>query len=169
MTRYGRLLAGLILYCTVPTFGQEQAGLDSSRLSILFDTAFMHVTGGQSTNASGLNLGGQYHLSSWLAYTGQAWVAFGSGYSIHNYLVGPEVTIRKRVAPFAHILVGLAHSSQNGRGDDTSFSVAIGGGVVLKPESRISFKVAQIDYAPTYFRNGRQDNIRFSTGFVIRL
>jgi hypothetical protein len=161
------VLAGVFFLFAVSTFGQERSGLTESRVDISLGSAVMHVGPLPALNASGLDLGSQYHLTSWLGYSGQAWFAVGSGTTIQNYLVGPEFILRRKVSPFAHVLIGIAHFSQKGR-TDTSFGTAVGGGVIYDAESHISWRAIEVDYAPTYFRGGRQDNIRLSTGFVIR-
>lgn len=164
--KYGCVLFLTILLCAVATFSQETGALSESRMEMNFGTAFTHVGGSPSFNATGLDFGSQYHLTNWLSYSGQAWFAIGSGSSLHNYLVGPEVILRKRVSPFAHVMIGVAHESQRGRGD-TSFGAAIGGGFALNLNGRISWRALEFDYAPTYFRNGRQDNVRFSSGLTM--
>ena len=165
--RYGCVLAGLIFVCAMQVFGQERGGVTTDRVDITFGTAFMHVGVSPAFNAPGLDLGSQYHLTSWLGYSGQMWFGTSANATVRNYLFGPEVTLRRRVSPFAHVLIGVAHLSQNNHAD-TSFGAAVGGGITLKVESRVSWRVFELDYAPTYFRSGRQDNIRFSSGFTLR-
>jgi hypothetical protein len=164
--RFGYVLALAILVSAACAFSQETGALNESRIEMDFGTAFMHVGGTPSLNAWGLDFGSQYHLTSWLGYNGQAWFAVGSRTSVHNYLFGPEVILRRKISPFAHVMIGIAHQSQSGR-NDTALGAAVGGGVAVNVNRRISWRAFEINYAPTYFRGVRQDNIRFSSSFSI--
>lgn len=77
-----------------------------------------------------------------------------------------------RVKPFAHLLAGggALRSEVSGAGLNFSssrgvFAVAVGGGLDIKANDRISVRVGQVDYAP-FFRNGTGHAVRFSAGIV---
>lgn len=77
-----------------------------------------------------------------------------------------------RFKPFAHALVGggALRSSVSGAGINFSdsrgvFAAAIGGGLDIKANDRISVRVGQLDYAPL-FRDGTGHAVRFSAGVV---
>jgi hypothetical protein len=52
--------------------------------------------------------------------------------------------------------------------DATSFAMALGGGLDLRAGKRIAVRLIQVDYTPTFFGSGRQDNFRISAGIVFR-
>jgi opacity protein-like surface antigen len=99
--------------------------------------------------------------------------------SVHFVLFGPRISSRKheKLTPFAHALFGLAHLRTKAiltLGDlsseisfaDTSFAVAIGGGVDLKLSESIGLRLIQADYMRTRFGNSSQNNARLSVGIV---
>ena len=84
-----------------------------------------------------------------------------------------------RVTPFAQALVGASlfrgfttTTTPGGNvftfDDATSFAMALGGGLDVRAIDRISIRIIQADYAPTFFGSGRQDNIRLSFGVVFK-
>jgi hypothetical protein len=87
----------------------------------------------------------------------------------HNYLFGPRVSISvARFRPFAEALFGAAHvDANNGGGSDTSFATAIGGGLDYKIIRPIAWRF-QGDYVQTRFFGSTQNNVRVSTGVVVR-
>jgi hypothetical protein len=86
----------------------------------------------------------------------------------HNFLFGPRVSFSAgRFRPFGQFLVGVAHANANGIGTDNSFSTAIGGGLDYRIIRPIAWRF-QGDYIHTsLFRTG-QNNVRMSTGIVVR-
>ena len=84
-----------------------------------------------------------------------------------------------RVTPFAQALVGASlfrgfttTTTPGGNvftfDDATSVAMALGGGLDVRANDRISIRIIQADYAPTFFGPGRQDNIRLSFGVVFK-
>ena len=84
-----------------------------------------------------------------------------------------------RLTPFAQALVGASlfrgftsNISPAGNvytfDDATSFAMALGGGLDVRATDRISIRIIQADYAPTFFGSGRQDNIRLSVGVIFK-
>src|SRR4030095_861352 len=74
-----------------------------------------------------------------------------------------------RVTPFAQALVGASlfrgfTSNTSAAGnvftfdDASSFAMALGGGLDVRANDRISIRIIQANYAPTFFGPGRQDN-----------
>jgi opacity protein-like surface antigen len=97
----------------------------------------------------------------------------------YNLLVGLQFRARSRsrATPFAHALVGgglfrgfsavLQPSSNTYFFDDAkSFAMAFGGGLDVRASRRVTVRVVQADYNPTFFGPGRQDNLRLSFGVV---
>jgi opacity protein-like surface antigen len=85
----------------------------------------------------------------------------------------------RSVSPFAHAMAGaslfrgfttLATPTGNifTFDDATSFAIAVGGGLDLRASDRIAIRVIQVDYIPTFFGSGRQDNFRVSVGVVFK-
>ena len=84
-----------------------------------------------------------------------------------------------RVTPFAQVLAGASlfrgfTSNITPAGnvftfdDATSFAMALGGGLDVRANDRISIRIIQADYAPTFFGSGRQDNFRLSVGVIFK-
>ncbi|MGA7220187.1 MAG: hypothetical protein WBX38_17860 [Candidatus Sulfotelmatobacter sp.] len=87
----------------------------------------------------------------------------------HNFLFGPRVSFSVgKFRPFAEALFGGAHvSANNNIGSDTSFATALGGGLDYKIIKPIAWRF-QGDYVQTRFFDTTQNNIRLSTGIVLR-
>jgi opacity protein-like surface antigen len=87
----------------------------------------------------------------------------------HNYLFGPRVSASLgRFRPFAEAFFGAGHVDlNNGGGSDTSFATALGGGLDYKIIKPIAWRF-QGDYVQTRFFDATQNNVRISTGIVLR-
>lgn len=96
-------------------------------------------------------------------------------------LAGPEFKARgdRSVTPFAHALAGASLfrgfttlTTPTGNvftfDDATSLAVALGGGLDVRVRDRLAIRVFQVDYIPTFFGPGRQDNFRVSFGVVFK-
>jgi|SRR5579863_6123083 len=166
MMRYECLFFGLLLMSAITTIGQEGA-LTNPKLDLAVGTTFMHLGTAPSVNLMGVGLSGQYRLSNRLGFVGEFNAGYGSGISARTLLFGPEISLRRHYSPFAHILIGGAHVSE-GPFSSGSFATEIGGGVDVNVEGKISWRLAEFDYMPTYFHQGRQDNFRLGTGLVFR-
>lgn len=87
---------------------------------------------------------------------------------IDNLLFGPRVSVPVGpVRPFAEALFGGAHVSTHGFGNDTSFATAIGGGIDFRMLRILAWRF-QGDYIHTHLFNAPQNNLRLSTGIVLR-
>jgi Outer membrane protein beta-barrel domain len=100
---------------------------------------------------------------------------------VYNFLAGPEFKARNstRITPFAHALGGFAHTSATFttpgptnilflRRNDTSFAMALGGGLDIRASKRASFR-ALMDYNPVFVNDsttGTRDFFRFSLGVL---
>lgn len=88
--------------------------------------------------------------------------------SQQNYLFGPRVSISvSKFRPFAEVLVGAGHINAHAAGSSTSFATSIGGGVDYKLLRILAWRF-QGDYLRTSFFSGTQDNVRLTTGIVVR-
>jgi hypothetical protein len=87
----------------------------------------------------------------------------------HNFLFGPRVSFSVgKFRPFAEGLFGGAHVNvNNGVGSDNSFATALGGGIDYKIIRPVAWRF-QGDYLQTRLFGATQNNVRLSTGIVIR-
>ena len=108
---------------------------------------------------------------------------------LFTYLFGPQIKVRAHgFHPFAHILVGAAHTnvyanafkqicqpvagtcSFNASPAEDAFAMAFGGGVDIPIGKAVSFRPAEFDYLLTHytnqFANSNQNNFRYSAGLV---
>ena len=84
-----------------------------------------------------------------------------------NFLFGPRVSVSvAKIRPFAEVMVGAAHISAGGS-SDTSFATAIGGGLDYKIIRPVAWRF-QGDYVQTRFFGTTQNNVRLTTGIVLR-
>ncbi len=100
---------------------------------------------------------------------------------VYNFLAGPEFKARNstRFTPFGHALAGVARTSANFtaqgptlnislKRSDTSFAMALGGGLDIRATKRVSFR-GQMDYNPVFIHDsagGRRDLVRVSLGVL---
>lgn len=96
----------------------------------------------------------------------------------HSALFGPQVSARGggRVTPFARALFGASHvrtdATEGGQSfsfSDTSFAVALGGGLDVRVNDRVAIRVVQLEYVRTSFFGETQNKGRLSFGLVLRL
>lgn len=92
-----------------------------------------------------------------------------SSFTERNFLFGPRVSVSvAKFRPFAEALFGAAHVDANGGvGSDTSFATALGGGLDYKIIPLLAWRF-QGDYVQTRFFGTTQNNVRISTGIVLR-
>jgi hypothetical protein len=94
---------------------------------------------------------------------------------LYNFVGGPQVSFSiGRIRPFAHALVGASHVSETASTtlffelSDTSFANAFGGGFDYRLIGPLGWRV-QVDYLKTRFFGNTQDDVRISTGIILRL
>jgi len=98
--------------------------------------------------------------------------------TVASYLFGPRYSFRhfRKITPFGQVLFGDAHANThvfNTSASQNAFGMAVGGGVDYKLFSHLALRPVQADYFLTRFGVGTtgtqtQNNVRLSTGFVIR-
>jgi opacity protein-like surface antigen len=100
----------------------------------------------------------------------------------YNFLFGPTFSAHSfsnRMTPFVHALFGASYlkatgsidtSLGSGSGSDTntSFAMAIGGGLDAKVGKRLALRLGQFDWVRTQHYDLKQNNLRFSTGVVVK-
>ena len=85
-----------------------------------------------------------------------------------DFLFGPRVSVTVgKIRPFGEALFGGGHISTNGAGSDTSFVTALGGGIDYHLIPLVALRV-EGDYVQTRFFSTTQNNVRLSTGIVVR-
>ncbi|MGA1986586.1 MAG: hypothetical protein ABSG72_09975 [Candidatus Sulfotelmatobacter sp.] len=88
--------------------------------------------------------------------------------AVYNVLFGPRVYASfGRFRPFAEAMFGVGHINANAAGSDSSFSTALGGGLDYRIIRPVAWRF-QGDYVRTGFFGATQDNVRLSTGIVLR-
>jgi hypothetical protein len=96
-------------------------------------------------------------------------VPINANVSERNFLFGPRVSFSVgKFRPFAEGLFGGAHVNVNsGVGSDYSFATALDGGLDYKIIRPVAWRF-QGDYVQTRFFGATQNNVRLSTGIVLR-
>jgi opacity protein-like surface antigen len=189
------LISCVILGCASWSFAQKSeeypkneffAGYSFHSADINTLTIDPHRTG-----QHGLNLEYTRNLSGRLALTGDVSAHFKRASQTitggifeskrdQYYLLGGlqfSARSQSRAKPFARVMVGASlfrgfTSSRTTAGnvftfdDATSLALALGGGLDIRVSKRVSLRVIQADYIPTFFGSGHQNNFRLSFGVV---
>jgi opacity protein-like surface antigen len=93
---------------------------------------------------------------------------FGVNAHIYEAMFGPRVGVPiGKFRPFGEFEVGVGHVNTNGFGSDTSFATAIGGGLDYRLFRILAWRF-EGDYIHTSFFSNGQNNLRLSTGVVVR-
>jgi peptidoglycan-associated lipoprotein len=139
-----------------------------------------NLNGGSATFAWSLR-----PAASQFALVGDLTAAHASGISsagydllLSTYTVGARYRPRlghSPLEPFGQLLVGAAHTSGSLVSGQTNagaaFAANLGSGLDLRARQRISFRLIEADYLVTTIDNGvnnHQNNLRLSSGFVVR-
>lgn len=95
-------------------------------------------------------------------------VTVNNNFTEHNYLFGPRASMSLgKFRPFAELLIGAGHVHINGGSSDTSFATALGGGIDYKLLRFVAWRF-EGDYIHTNLFSVAQNNLRLSTGIVVR-
>jgi hypothetical protein len=161
MLRKALLLLGLCTLASVAAQAQEKVELFGGYSYLRF----------RSSNLNGWEIAGQYKLTDWAGgvadFSGHYGSTNGVGTSTHTFLFGPQISLPSSFSPFGHLLLGGAHNSTGGVGN-SSFSMALGGGLDAELVEGIHWRLIQTDYVITQFGSRSQNSFRFSTGILIR-
>ena len=86
----------------------------------------------------------------------------------HNFLFGPRVSVTVgKFRPFAEGMIGVGHVNAHSLATDTSFASGLGGGIDYRLIRVVAWRF-QGDYIHTSFFSSHQNNVRLSTGIVLR-
>jgi opacity protein-like surface antigen len=166
--------------CLLPLAAQAQ---ETPKAEVFGGYSYLRADGdGESTNVNGWNGSVAVSANKWLSFVSDFsghYKSFDDGLgsnvdiNSHSFLFGPRVSARgEKVTPFAHALFGGLRSSAGTSGlsfNDSSFAMALGGGLDVKVSNRVAIRVAQADYFMTRVLGDTQNNLRISTGLVFRL
>jgi hypothetical protein len=162
MLRKTLLLAGLCALSSLSVQAQDE------KVDLFGGYSYMRF---QSSNLNGWEIAGQYKVREWLGGVADLDGHYGSingiGTSTYTYLFGPQISIPSSISPFGHLLLGGAHNSTGGIGN-SSFAMALGGGIDAQMVHGLHWRLIQADYVMTQFASRSQNSFRFSTGIVLR-
>jgi hypothetical protein len=163
----GNIFAGYSYYNT--NLGAERQSLNGWQGSVegKFFLPFIGIVGDVSANYGNL----RFPICPVIPVGVPAGPCASIGVNSHigNFLIGPRVSITVgKVRPFAEALFGAAHVSTSGLGSDTSFSTGVGGGIDYYLVHVLGVRV-EADYLHSNLFNNPQQNVRISTGIVLRL
>ncbi|HTW56827.1 MAG TPA: hypothetical protein VMD99_01715 [Terriglobales bacterium] len=107
---------------------------------------------------------GHYGSQNFVASNGP----LSANVSEDNVLFGRRVSFSAgKFRPFAEGMIGVGHVNANAAGSNTSFATALGGGLDYRIIRPIAWRF-QGDYVSTRFFGATQNNVRLSTGIVLR-
>lgn len=93
--------------------------------------------------------------------------SFNVSTSMYEVMFGPRIGVPiGKFRPFAQFEVGVGHMSAESE-TSTSFATAVGGGVDYKLIRVLAWRVGG-DYVHTHLFGAGQNNVRISTGIVLR-
>jgi hypothetical protein len=126
-----------------------------------------------NANLTGLHTSLTYYVNDWLGLEGNVVAAFGTkvfAQETSKYLLftaGPRIAWRRRRwEPWMHALVGGLHMTpQTALGGKTGFALQAGGGVDLRFNSRLSFRM-EGDYVRSQLYSQTQNNFQGGGGLV---
>jgi hypothetical protein len=163
MVRRLSFLLGLLFLVSLPARAQSSG----DKFELFGGYSYLRLDSSPMTNLNGWNFSGQLKLNNWLGGVADFSANYRSTGSVDTFLFGPQVSWHSRFSPFARILFGAAHFNGSGLADST-FTASIGAGIETKINHRLSWRIIQGDYIHTDFFKTSQNNLRVSTGIVLR-
>jgi hypothetical protein len=124
---------------------------------------------GGDAHTSGWEASLTYKFTSYLgvtgAFTGNYGTLFGESMSLHDFYVGPQVSIPMRYSPFVHVLlgdmrIGLATLHRN------AFSTEWGGGLDIHVNHYLSIRAIEVDVVTGNIQPSQSDG-QICTGLVV--
>lgn len=90
-------------------------------------------------------------------------------FKAHRFMGGAELAGESGIGRgFVHVLAGVQNERVTNFGSVNSFVFGLGGGFDLKASDRLSFRLAQVDWLRARNNGLNDDNLRFSTGVVVK-
>ena len=178
-------LLAVLFFSAVSAYAQESAPKFDVFAGYSYVQANPGVTGFDSFHLNGGSANVAYNWKSWLSgaadfggYTNGNILSSGNSGNFETYLFGPRVSYRhyRRYTPFGQVLFGTAHANAAAfgtAGTQNAFAMTAGGGLDVKVLDHVAIRPFQAEYLMTRFNEGTlgkrtQNNVRISTGFVIR-
>jgi hypothetical protein len=163
---FRRLLFMLGLFFSISISARAQGNND-----VFIGYTFEHLGTSPSRNINGIELTGEHRFLSWIGVAADLDGHFGlptqtDARDLH-FMVGPQISLPRRISPFFHVLGGFGHIHENG-GTSTSFAAAFGGGVDFHLAPLFAWRVIQMDDVVTQFFGTTQHSVRLSTGLEFR-
>ena len=182
--RWTAAVLGVACVFAIPTRAQQASAPQ-------FEVAggYSYIRANAANNGGGFNLNGgsasvaynfSDHFSAVADVGGYHFSGLPAGLdsTMYTYLFGPRYTFHKinRFSPFVHVLLGVGRvnaSSGGISGGENGFAMAMGGGLDLPLERRISIRLIQAEYLFTRFDRvtgaaATQNDARISAGVVFR-
>lgn len=134
-------------------------------------TGYTYLRGDElNGNLNGFNFSYTRYMNDKLGFTSELGANFASGVTTVTYLFGPQIAANRggKVSPYAHVLVGGGRVSFEDDVASNGFAVALGGGVDVKLNDKVSIRAIQIDYLPIRFSGGTIHNGRVGAGINFR-
>lgn len=144
--------------------------------------------GGANFNVNGWDASVEMKPASWLGLVGDVSQQYGSPSGIQerqtSVLFGPQITVPglKKVKPFAHILVGAVHGTNQQSFTltpcilgsfcgprivlGTTFATAVGGGVDFKLAGPVWVRAIQVDYLHANLNPDHHTQMRVAAGIA---
>ncbi len=188
---------GIIIFAVLGFAGLASAQIPSGNVFLGYsyesmDSSGLDFAGANRANLNGWEASAEGKIIPWIGFVAD----FAGHYGTPNYqfalggtntsvnvsshefeaLFGPRVSIPiGKFRPFAEALFGLGHITTNPtsgaivdfQNSDTSFATALGGGIDYRVIKPIAWRF-QGDYVQTRFFGATQNNVRLSTGIVLR-
>lgn len=175
----------VLLFSAASAFAQETAPRFDVFAGYSYVQANPGVNGVDSFHLHGGSASLAYNYKSWLSgvadfggYTNGNILGTGNSGTFSTYLFGPRLSYRhySKITPFGQVLFGVAHADASAfrtASTQNAFTMTAGGGVDYKVFDRFSIRPFQAEYLLTRFGEGTlgtrtQNNVRISTGFVVR-
>ncbi len=129
-------------------------------------------------NLDGVHVSAAENMNNWFGglLDFSAHLTSVNGKVVDNETIGfgPQVAYRKMpsLTPSAHVLVGVIRGSEGyllNSVPGTHFGLIAGGALDYKIGRRVAFRVVQADWVRSKFQGLGRNNIRISTGLVLRI
>ena len=190
-----KLLSALILIASLPIAASAQI---IPRATLFGGYTLVHNSqpnGGTSFNVNGWDFSGELKPASWLGVVADVSQQYGSPNGVKetqtSVLFGPQVSVPgiKHVVPFAHVLVGAVHGTNQvnilaiplvlpcpapacsggfGVNLGTALATAVGGGVDIKLAGPLWVRAIQVDYLHANLNPDHHTDVRVAAGLSLR-
>ena len=151
----------LTILGSIPAMAQE----NSVPKAEIF-TGYSYLRTERGANLNGFDFSVTGNVNKNFGITGEFGGLYGQSFvdSAYTFMGGPRLSTRMgNVTPFVHALVGGIGVPTEG---ETGFATALGGGVDVRVNDRISIRAIQADYLLTRLFNTNRNNARLSFGVV---